>query len=186
MVHVVKRGHTEVVEVRPVLSHVVPVLGRLRLVGRPQEVSGSADAGGRAWRPSGASSSSREPGPCNLTGHGGSVRRSTRWRLNRGTFRLPQQRQSIFKFFSPLKLPTTHHLFTSFSSPYSLSLLKKMEDVFEGAVGIDLGTTYSYVACWNLAGGTLIDLGNLDVSVSGKMTVSKSSPTTVSLPAVSF
>lgn len=52
---------------------------------------------------------------------------------------------SIFNFFLFPDSPTTHHhpLLSLFPS---LSLyIKKMEDVYEGAIGIDLGTTYSWV-----------------------------------------
>ena len=58
-----------------------------------------------------------------------------------------------------------------------------MEDVFEGAVGIDLGTTYSYVFQPTSFFLRFLNCPSVAVLVSGKTTVSKSSPTTVSIPA---
>lgn len=55
---------------------------------------------------------------------------------------LPQR----YRFFLlALLFPALHHD----TLPYSKKLkTKKMEDdAFDGAVGIDLGTTYSYVSC---------------------------------------
>jgi hypothetical protein len=69
--------------------------------------------------------------------------------------------------------------FPSFLHPQTMSA----EDVFEGAVGIDLGTTYSYLTL-------AISLSDIHyspaVSVFGKMTVSKSSQTTVCIPFLNF
>lgn len=46
-----------------------------------------------------------------------------------------------FFFLHPIFIPTTTHVRSfSFSFP---SPLQKMDDLFDGAIGIDLGTTYS-------------------------------------------